>query len=194
LNQRTDKELVAKLKKNDVKSFDALYMKYHQSIYFNIKKLTKDPEVTHDILQEVFISLWEKRATMDENKPVLNWLISVSYNKSINYLKSQLRDELKIKAFCNVNLIDDKERNLRELQLDQLENAVKNLSPQKGRVFNLCKLQGKTYDQTAKELNISKYTVKEYLVEAVVNVKDYIKSHPGSFTALFCAGFILAIL
>ena len=187
----SDKELVARLHKDDVKSFDTLYLKYHQALYSNIHKLTKDHEASRDILQEVFISLWEKRVTIDLNKPVSHWLFSVSYNKTINHLKKVLRESLKL-ADLNLqeSLADDREINLREIQLYLIEDAVKHLSPQKSKVFDLCKLQGKTYDETAKELNISKHTVKEYLVDAVVNIKEYVHKHPESSTAFFCAGLL----
>jgi DNA-directed RNA polymerase specialized sigma subunit, sigma24 homolog len=52
------------------------------------------------------------------------------------------------------------------------------LSPQKRKVFELCKVQGRTYKKAAEELHISKYTVKEYLSEALVSIKKYIGDHP----------------
>jgi DNA-directed RNA polymerase specialized sigma24 family protein len=60
----SDNELVMRLHIDDVKAFDALYLKYHQALYSNIFKLSKDADATQDILQEVFITLWEKRLTI----------------------------------------------------------------------------------------------------------------------------------
>jgi len=189
LENYNDKELIKRLHHDDMNAFDTIYLKYHQPLYSNILKLSKDAAASKDLLQEVFITLWEKRLTLDENKPVANWLFTVSYNKSVNYLKQVLRESVRLKDFNEkVEADEEKETCLREIRLCMIENAVKNLSPQKSRVFDLCKLQGKTYDETAKELNISKHTVKEYLVEAIINIKDYIKQHPESSTAFFCAG------
>ena len=187
----SDKNLVEGLRENDVKSFDAIYLKYYRSLYTNIFKLVKDPVATQDLLQEVFISLWEKRATIDKDKLVANWLFTVSYNKTINYLRQTLRASTKLADFKEIaDLIEEKDPGSREIQLYQIENAVKNLSPQKSRVFDLCKVQGKTYDETAREMNISRHTVKEYLVDAMVSIKDYIKQHPESATAFICAGLL----
>jgi RNA polymerase sigma factor (sigma-70 family) len=191
LNDCRDKELVSRLHKGDVKAFDTLYLKYHQALYSNIHKLTKNTDATKDILQEVFISLWEKRLTIDGNRPISNWLFTVSYNRSINYLKTVLRESLKLTDLnSGLNLADEKETNRREIQLSLIENAVRHLSPQRSKVFDLCKIQGKSYDETAKELNISKHTVKEYLVDAVVNIKEHIQKHPESSTAFFCAALL----
>lgn len=193
MDNYSDNELIIRLHTDDVKAFDALYLKYHKALYSNIFKLSKDADATQDTLQEVFITLWEKRLTIDPNQPISNWLFAVSYNKSINYLKKVLKESV-ILTDLNEEMpsADEKEINLREIQLNLIERAVSQLSPQKRKVFDLCKLHGKSYEETAKELNISKHTVKEYLSEAVLNIKEYIKQHPESSTAFFCATLLSA--
>ncbi len=188
MDNRSHTELVRRLHLNDVEAFDTLYQKYHQVLYSNILKLCKDADATQDILQEVFITLWEKRLTIDLNQPVSNWLFAISYNKSINYLKKLVKESVLLRDVNEeMQSADEEEINLREIQLYLIERAVSQLSPQKRKVFDFCKLQGKSYEETAKELNISKHTVKEYLSEAVMSIKEYIKQHPASSTAFFCA-------
>ena len=74
-----------------------------------------------------------------------------------------------------------------------LYEAINLLSPQKRKVFTLCKLEGKTYEEAAEKLNISKHTVKEYLGHAVASVKSHINNNPASLKAvsamLFCCWF-----
>lgn len=177
-----------RLHTDDVKAFNTLYLKYHRALYSNIFKLSKDADTTQDILQEVFITLWEKRLTINPDQSVSSWLFTVSYNKTINYLKKSLKESVILTDINEeIQLADEKEINLREIQLYLIEGAVNQLSTQKRKVFDLCKLHGKSYEETAKELNISKHTVKEYLSEAVINIKEYIKQHPESSTAFFCA-------
>ena len=67
---------------------------------------------------------------------------------------------------------------LTEEQLVVIEKAVDQLSPQKRKVFELCKIQRRTYEKAAEELHISKYTVKEYLSEAMISIKKYVGQHP----------------
>lgn len=172
----SDKELIIGLQQDKVEAFDALYWRYHKRLYSNIFKLLKNADSSHDILQEVFIALWEKRFSLDPNKEVSGWLFTVSYNKSINHLKMVLRENVLFDELDEGLHISVQTRNgFEEEQLQIIEKAVLQLSPQKRKVFDLCKFQGKTYDETAKELNISKHTVKEYLSGAVKNVKEYVK-------------------
>jgi RNA polymerase sigma-70 factor (family 1) len=181
-----DTELIIRLQLNEVEAFDTLYWRYHQAVYANILKLTKEKEATKDILQEVFIALWEKRSTIDVNQSISGWLFVVSYNKSITYLKKSLKDSVNQELTEEIKPTEEPSFNIREVQFQLLEKAVEQLSPQKRKVFELCKLQGKTYHEAAKELNISKHTVKEYLSAAITNIKEYIKTHPDYLVCFSC--------
>ncbi len=71
-----------------------------------------------------------------------------------------------------------------DVQYGILTNAMDTLSPQKRKVFELCKLQGLTYEQAAAQLNISKHTVKEYLGAAVNTIKEYAQQHGARLAVL----------
>ena len=177
----SDPELIIQLQADDSKAFDRLYHHYHSAIYQNIFKLVKDAEEAENILQEVFIALWLNRAKVDPAKPVANWLFVVSYNKSLTHLKKSLKQALTFKQVEEeFEYIDEADAFIKEARLQLINEACSNLSPQKRKVFDLCKLQGKTYEQTALELNISKHTVKEYLSHAVKSIKEYVDQHPDN--------------
>jgi len=173
-----DSVLVSRLHDDDIGAFDILYHKYHHAIYRNIYKITKDKEISQDILQDVFIVLWEKRYKIKSDQSVSGWLFVISFNRSISYLRKKLRETLAIDATYK----DQTESDIEQIQAthDQyclLYSAIDQLSPQKKKVFTLCKLDGRTYEEAAEELNISKHTVKEYLGHAVLSVKNHMKEH-----------------
>ncbi|MEI6946444.1 sigma-70 family RNA polymerase sigma factor [Paraflavisolibacter sp. H34] len=190
-----DEELVLRLKEDEADAFNALYWKYHQAVFANIFKLVREEEAARDLLQEVFITLWEKRATLDTEKSVSGWLFVVSYNKSVTYLKKVLQAAVAPDAVPEeLPLAEEPHWNVREVQYQLLEEALGQLSPQRRRVFELCKLQGKTYEEAARELNISRYTVKEYLSAAVASIKSYIKDHPDYPLSCYCLGLMSLFL
>jgi len=179
LKQPDDKELVLRLKNNEVAAFNTLYWKYHAALYANVMKLTRDVVLAEDTVQDVFITLWERRESLDPEQPVAGWLFVVSYNRTITQLKRAARETIQPEALDKVPIeVFDEGSDKTEVQLKLLQDATQLLSPQKRKVFELCKMQGKTYDQTAAELGISKHTVKEYLSEAVATVKKYVQQHP----------------
>ncbi|MXV15647.1 RNA polymerase sigma factor [Hufsiella ginkgonis] len=173
--------LVTEMQKGDIKAYDALFWRYHQAIYRNILKFVKDHDAAQDLLQDVFISLWEKRHMLDSQQPVSNWLYVVSYNRAISHIRKRLRDQvLQESMAAELRLDEAGDKALVESRYTLLNEALQQLSPQKRNVFTLCKIEGKSYEEAAETLQISKHTVKEYLSLATIAVKAYIKSHPGA--------------
>jgi len=190
MNGNINKELTEHLRNNDQEAFNVLYWKYHSAIYYNVLKLTRDNVIAEDLVQEVFIALWKKRSTLDPEQDILGWLFVVSYNKSISYLKQKLKESLvhaSLQQPVDVEEKIDAGEELVNAQVTILEKAIEQLSPQKRKVFELCKLQSRTYEEAAEELKLSKHTVKEYLSGAVMSIKEYIKQHPEYSTILLYA-------
>ncbi|MBN9382978.1 MAG: sigma-70 family RNA polymerase sigma factor [Chitinophagaceae bacterium] len=178
-----EKILVRRLVAGELAAFNEIYSLYFHPVYSNAVKITRDTAVAEDILQEVFITLWEKRTTIDPERSLAGWLFVLCYHRSINILKRRLRESLLYRQLPQPaeNSAEDEMRF--GIQWNILENAISRLSPQRRRVFELCKLQGKSYEQAAAELHISKYTVKEYLSAALTSIREYSLHHPES-TAL----------
>jgi RNA polymerase sigma-70 factor (ECF subfamily) len=186
----TEKELARRLITGDMEAFNEIYQKYFHPVYCNALKITREVPVAEDVLQEVFITLWEKRQTIDPEKSLAGWLFILCYHKSVNLLRKKLRESLLYKELQTPegNTLDEEIKYGTQWKI--LENALSCLSPQRRRVFELCKLQGKTYEEAAIELRISKYTVKEYLSAAIASIKEYSLHHSGSAVALIPVLFL----
>ena len=178
-SQKTN-DLASRLRNDDIDAFNTLYWKYHAAVYANALKLIKDPVIAEDIVQEVFVTLWGKRHAIDPEQDLAGWLFVVSHHKTVDQLKRKLKQALVQKnlSFSREDHSIIVNTDLKEEQLNAIEQAMDQLSPQKRKVFELCKVQGRTYKKAAEELHISKYTVKEYLSEAIVSIKKYIGEHP----------------
>jgi RNA polymerase sigma-70 factor (ECF subfamily) len=173
-----DYELVSRLRNDDVDAFDAFYQKYHQGLYFSILKVVWQPAAAQDVLQEVFLTLWEQRSGLDPGRSLSSWLFTIAYNKSVNHLRRTLRKELSLEGReCELHVLQEEEGPNPETRTILLQEAMSRLSPQKRRVLELCKLQGKSYEETAKEMQLSRHTVKEYLATAISSIKLYIRQH-----------------
>lgn len=171
-----DNELVLRLLADDIEAFNTLYRRYYQPLYVNISKLIKDTDAVQDILQEVFIVLWEKRQSIHVDQPVSNWLFSISYYQSLKYLKKALKKQLLFKDVEQCSLVNDEPENeLNESRMQTIQKAIQQLSPQKQKVLIGCKLAGKSYKEVAEELSISKHTVKEYLTLAMTSLRAIVK-------------------
>ena len=171
-------------------AFNEIYRKYFHPVYCNALKITRETPVAEDVLQEVFITLWEKKATIDPERSLAGWLFIICYHKSVNILRKKLRESLLYRELQAPGEDSMEEEIKYGTQWKVLENALSRLSPQRRRAFELCKLQGKTYEEAAMELRISKYTVKEYLSAAITSIKEYSLHHPESTVALIPIAFL----
>ena len=185
--------LLGQLAEGSSAAFDSIYYRYFEAVRANIFKIVRDHEMTNDILQEVFISLWNKRSTFGKYKKISGWLFVVSYNRSLNCLRKRATEKFHISdTHLQSDYADDPEQNaLQELQYKLLEEAIAELPPQRKKVFELCRLGGKTYEQTAIELSISKNTVKDHLTHAGEFIRVYIASRAGDSFPLVCFVTIL---
>jgi len=186
-NIKEELRLLVQLSKGDLSAFDKLYWHYQRAVYHNIFQLVRDTATTEDILQEVFLSLWEKRESIRLDISVGGWLFVSSYNRAVNVLKKQLREQSAADLIREAFGSDDSEEMMaREMRLQELEDAIERLPGQKRKVFYLCKLKGYTYEEAAKALNISRHTVKEYLSDAVHQIRAQMTRSGGlGFLMLF---------
>ena len=179
MDQKTN-DLASRLRNDDINAFNTLYWEYHAAVYANALKLIKDPVIAEDIVQETFVTVWGKRHTIDPDQDFAGWLFVISYHKTIDQLKRKLKEVLAHKKI-SISIEDHSihvNADVKEEQLAAIEKAMNQLSPQKRKVVELCKVQGRTYKKAAEELHISKYTVKEYLSEALVSIRKYVGEHP----------------
>ncbi|WP_315823713.1 sigma-70 family RNA polymerase sigma factor [Paraflavitalea speifideaquila] len=168
----------------DLAHFDRLYYQYHQAVYANIYKLVSDAQNAEDILQEVFLSLWENRQQLDLEK-VAGWLFVVSYNKAATYLKRKLKESTVFVAENSstehVVAPEAPDEQLYQLRLLIVEEAIDRLPARKKEVFRLCRFEGKSHDEVAVQLGISVLSVKDYLKQSTQFIRQYVHNRYPHF-------------
>lgn len=178
----------------DLPQFDALYRQYHQAVYANITKMVKQPEAAEDLLQEVFLALWENRLQLDAGR-VPGWLFVVSYNKSVTFLKKKLKEPAPLHDDAELEANEDssEEEALYRLRLSIVEEAVSQLPARKKEVFRLCRFEGRSYDEVADILGISTASVKDYLKQSTRFIRDYVTTRNATLDAARIGLLILYI-
>jgi RNA polymerase sigma-70 factor (family 1) len=178
----------------DRDAFALIYDKYQRAIYNNICKLIFDEDTAQDILQEVFLKLWHNRQRFKEESELASWLFTVSYNQSISHIRALLKEKEHKNAYviASTAIYDETEVGA-DLKLEVLSEAISRLPSRRKQVFELCKLQGKTYAETAAILGIAPDTVKEQMTAALKFVKAYVLSHysPDSAVSVVLISFYL---
>jgi len=163
------KALLIRLINHDHSSFHELYDLFSAQIYCNILRMVKDTELAQEILQEVFVKIWEKRSAIDPDKTFSSFLHQIARNMVYDHFR-KLAVAKKYEAhltsvgentYCHIEEeLIYKESN--QLFLD----AVAQLSPQRKQVFTLCKIEGKSYNEVSDLLHISTSTVSDHLLKS----------------------------
>ncbi len=184
----TNTQLIAKLSEGDEATFAYIYNKYNSAVFANICKLIKKQEQAKDILQEVFILLWNHRSKLTADQEIGGWLFTTSYYKSLEYLRESIRKGVvEWKESFADHLSDDRAEDT-EINYTQkiavLHSAIELLSPQKKAAFNLCRIQGMSYEAAATELGVSVETIKGYLKEAVKFIRNYALTKEAAMPSL----------
>lgn len=172
------------LQENDNEAFVAVYRQYHQAVYANIRRLVADAPVAEDILQDVFLTLWEKRHNIPAEHSIGGWLFTTSFYKSSAWLRRSIKEKLS-PLYDSLHETPDPvaPSGDYEEKLAAIHCAIDLLPPRKKVAFRLCRLEGKSYEEAATELGLSTESVKDYVKTASRFIKDHILAH---HPALFC--------
>lgn len=168
----------------DETAFRQLYDLYAGKIYTLALTYLKSPLPSQDIVQEVFIKVWEKRGQLHEVKNFPAYLHVMTRNLLIDQLQKKL-------PVYNENTWADnvltEDRNLPQQQLDYrelatlIQQAVEQLPLRQQQVYRLSRDQHLTHQQIARELKLSYDTVREHMSKALKTIRSIIEKKYGSF-------------
>lgn len=163
----------------DEHSFNEVYNLYSAKIYANILKMVKDPDLAQELLQDVFVKLWEKRTLIDPEKPIEPYLYQIAKNHVYDHFRKGSADK-KLMAYLtaiNSESYSHIEEDLMYKEsVQQYLTALEQLSPKRRRVFTLCKIEGKSYFEVSNLMGISSSTVSDHLLKANSKIRDYMTS------------------
>src|SRR5690606_14909175 len=121
-----------------------------------------------EILQEVFLKVWNYRDRIDIEKPFQAFLFQIMRNSVLDFFRKASRDKNIHSVLTSYMQTDREHRNSIEDQLyfkeatQEIEQAINALPPKCREVFILCKIEGKSYEEVANHLKISIATVNNH--------------------------------
>ncbi len=146
--------------------FELIFKQHEQSVYRLALKVTKSNLIAADIVQEVFINIWEHRADLQQVRNIDAWINRIVRNKLIDFMRKVSADErLKSGLWNRLKDMQQPVESMVEMKESDhlLRKAVDELPEQRKLVYRLNREAGLTYHQIAEELSISKHTVKNQL-------------------------------
>ncbi len=181
LNQ-DDKELLIQFKEtpNKEKAFTAIIKKYQERLYWHIRRMVVEHEDANDVLQNMFVKVWNGLANFREDSQLYTWLYRIATNESLTFLEQQKRrssisideedtglsNKVKASEGFNANKLEWK-----------LQLAIQKLPEKQRIVFNLRYYDELPYEQMSKILETSEGALKASYHHAAKKIEDYIRNH-----------------
>lgn len=160
---------------------------YSQRLYANLVKLVKSSAVAEEMLQDIFVLIWEKRRTIEINTSFRAYLFRIGENKVYDFFRRLKRDE-QLYSYVRTTAAQQythiEESLLRQENNTLLHTAIGQLPPQRRQVFELCKLQGKSYQEVSALLGISTSTINDHIVKATRSIRQFLDDHRATNGAL----------
>ena len=159
----------------DEQAFELLYRRYYARLCAFANKFLFDPQSSEEVVQDIFLKLWENRKTLQDGSSGKSFLFQAVHNKSLNLLAHQkvaVKYSEMIKAVYSHPEEFDVHESLiaKELQ-KKILIVVNDLPPECRRIFMMSRSQGKKQLEIASELNISVKTVETQINRALKRLK-----------------------
>ena len=167
MNENTAEEkLIEALCKGSSDAFDMLFHKYSPKLYRFSYSLLKNDEDAKEIVQEVFLRIWNVRGTIDKNKSFKSFLFTMSYNLTISQLRKKLKEK-EYQEFLYEYFGNRSATQFNFFDYDTLKKTIKNtideLPAKRKEIFILSREEGLSHKQIAEKLGISVKTVENQI-------------------------------
>ncbi|ULT23630.1 sigma-70 family RNA polymerase sigma factor [Sphingobacterium sp. E70] len=182
------------VKANDELAYRELFDRYKELLFRHAYRMTQDSELSKDIVQDIFLVLWNKRASIEISQSLEPYLIKSIRNKIMDYFSHQevvekYRED--ILSFVEQGICYTDDLLLEKELAAMIEREKSKLSPRTREVFELNREQGRSYKEISALLSTSEKTIKNrYIMPYASCVRNLVLSF---FSDHFFIFFILPL-
>jgi RNA polymerase sigma-70 factor (ECF subfamily) len=175
-----EKELIQLVSQGDRAAYAILYSHYFPRLYRFLFFLSHAHEDTEEIIQEIFLTIWEKKEKLDAIRSFEDYLFRMARNRHIDKVK---RDKTRLKVAHSIITREPASADLTEKAVIYKEyhhaaiEAIRQLPDRKKTIFLMSTEEEMSLDEIAETLHISRSAVKKHLYAAILLVKKYLRKH-----------------
>lgn len=153
---------------------EALFKSHFKGLCKFADSYLKDYEVSKEIVQDAFVSLWMKRESIDPEKQVKSYLTTTVRNKCLNYLRDNRKfnkELVEIESRFETAFIEQPDFLVQSELRSGIDNAIQELPEKCRHIFILNRFENLRYQQIAEKLNISVKTVETQMSKALSHLR-----------------------
>ena len=184
----SDNELLSCLSKGDPDAFEEIFCKYNAKVYNFILSTLFDKALAKDLTQNVFLSVWEHRESIDSTKNFAAYIYTIAKNMVYRQTEKMVlahRYEEYVHKFQS-SLENSVEEYINYQYVEELiTELIKQLPPSRREIFLLSRQHGLTNKEIAQKLSISEKTVETQITRSIHFLKKHIKPNLNIAGILF---------
>lgn len=169
-----DNILVGKIRNDDKEAFKSLYDHYSRRLYYFSIRCKLNNYESEELVQSVFINLWERRKFLDEKMEIKSYI----YKSAVNYAYNSLRKTAIRNRYIESAISENKtysDITYEQVYVNDLENSIytiiDSLPLQQQQVIRLSRIEYLSHEEIAEKLNISLRTVENHIYRALKTIK-----------------------
>lgn len=178
----SDTELLVQFRNTATKekAFTSIIKKYQEKLYWHVRRMVIEHEDANDVLQNVFIRVWNGLENFREDSQLYTWLYRIATNECLTYIEQQKKrtsvsfDEVESGLSNKIKADSHFDANRLEWKL---QLAIQQLPEKQRIVFNLRYYDEMPYEEMSRVLETSEGALKASYHHAVKKIEDYIKNH-----------------
>ena len=155
--------IVAGVNRKDEKTWGDFYDRFYAALCVYVSKILPIPDAVEDLVQEVFISVWEGKRTFSDIKELTNYLYRACYNNTLLYIRNNQIHDTILNSLAEEENVEDEDMiyalTVKEEIIRQLYCYIEELPSEQRRII-LMRIEGHTWEEIAERLEISINTVK----------------------------------
>jgi RNA polymerase sigma factor (sigma-70 family) len=182
VTDRSDAELLLEFRQPETKeaAFTTIIRKYQEKLYWHIRRLVVSHDDANDVLQNVFIRVWNGLENFRSDSQLYTWLYRIATNESLSFIESQKKRSAVSLSDVETGLSNkikaDKHFDANRLEW-KLQLAIQQLPEKQRIVFTLRYYDEMPYEEMSRVLETSEGALKASYHHAVKKIEDYIKNH-----------------
>lgn len=177
-----DKELLRDFREPETKekAFTAIIKKYQEKLYWHIRRMVVDHDDANDVLQNMFIKVWNGLTNFREDSQLYTWLYRIATNESLTFLE-QLKKRSSVslsdvESGLENKIVADKNFDAQKLEW-KLQLAIQQLPEKQRVVFNLRYYDEMPYEEMSRVLETSEGALKASYHHAAKKIEEYIRNN-----------------
>src|SRR5215204_702567 len=181
LTDSSDAELLIQFRNPETKekAFTTIIKKYQEKLYWHIRRIVVDHDDANDVLQNVFIRVWNGLGNFKEESQLYTWLYRIATNESLTFLENQKKRAAvslsEVESGLSNKIKADKYFDANKLEW-KLQLAIQQLPEKQRAVFTLRYYDEMPYEEMSRVLETSEGALKASYHHAVKKIEDYIKN------------------